>query len=434
MLTFSSDLTRVTPKHRSTQLSIVERCTADRQAVRDSWFLYKAAKAGFLGEHAQEYRLDHQLPDDLVTALSTAGLFLHTRLCDLDHRAYVELMYYVLGDHHCRAHDASLWVYQAAGFWEYFGGIFPEAVLKYVADIMMVAEGLIRVVPDAKKNLAAIYTHAFSTFAGKHRHDCMAFTCWCMDQAVAYAKPSAQEAAPDIAWPEHEGPAAGAPPQADDLPRGDVAGAPGDGAADDAGKGAKTWQDRMAEVTQKCGSRFRLMLASSHARLISMFNEWCSTPMRPAKGVVYRDIVIIYDKDGQPVTYCRTASCYDNIYRGIDQNLITLPDNATVLAELGHVIDPAILRGVDPAFNAVLERVIDIYAMTFWANDVAYDLHFSFYALASRGYNIDMMVVYMGSGGVGLSLLTGHLAAAEGDRNHNFFDPNILINDDDLKK
>ena len=61
-------------------------------------------------------------------------------------------------------------------------------------------------------------------------------------------------------------------------------------------------------------------------------------------------------------------------------------------------------------------------------------VHLSCYALARRGYNLDMIAVYKGPGGVGLSLLSGHIDAMEDKDNRKFFDINVLVVDDELRK
>ncbi len=55
-------------------------------------------------------------------------------------------------------------------------------------------------------------------------------------------------------------------------------------------------------------------------------------------------------------------------------------------------------------------------------------------ALAKRGENVDMITVYWGPGGVGLSLFTAHLDAMYGDKNHKYFDPNIFFTDEEMRK
>ena len=54
--------------------------------------------------------------------------------------------------------------------------------------------------------------------------------------------------------------------------------------------------------------------------------------------------------------------------------------------------------------------------------------------MAKRGHNIDCITCLWGSGGVGLSVLTAALEAMLGDKNHKFFDPNIFLVDDELRK
>ena len=84
------------------------------------------------------------------------------------------------------------------------------------------------------------------------------------------------------------------------------------------------------------------------------------------------------------------------------------------------------LSGVDPVLNSVMEAVELIYERTFWAIGPALIVHRCLETLAKRGKNVDMLTFLMGPGGVGLSLITAHMVAMYGVKNHKYFDPNIF--------
>ena len=71
---------------------------------------------------------------------------------------------------------------------------------------------------------------------------------------------------------------------------------------------------------------------------------------------------------------------------------------------------------------------------TFWAIGPALIVHRCMETLAKRGKNLDMLTFLMGPRGVGLSLITAHMVAMYGVRNHKYFDPNIFFDDDELRK
>ena len=151
----------------------------------------------------------------------------------------------------------------------------------------------------------------------------------------------------------------------------------------------------------------------------------CVTAKNARSGCVYKDCIIFYDVDDQPVVYqqdqldasgnkvqgARTASA--NLYVGIERNL---------------------LDTVDPVLQTAMNRVEKIYSHTFWAIPLAFEFGQACLALAKRGLNINPISLYLGPGGVGLSKYTAHLEAMLGEDNHCMFDPNIFYTDDELRK
>ena len=123
--------------------------------------------------------------------------------------------------------------------------------------------------------------------------------------------------------------------------------------------------------------------------------------------------MIIYDKNGNNVTYEQTRSPNANIYFGIDRNLLT---------------------SIDPVLEKAIERVTKAYQETFWAIPNAHDFSQACQALARRGLNINCITLYWGPGGVGLSRYSAHLEAMYGEQNYCTFDPNVFFDDGELRK
>ena len=83
----------------------------------------------------------------------------------------------------------------------------------------------------------------------------------------------------------------------------------------------------------------------------------------------------------------------------------------------------------DVVLEQHLETVHRCYAQTFWNLWPAWEACQAALAIAKRGVNVDLMYLLWGSGGVGLSLLTSHIAAMMGTDLHKYFDPNIFFQD-----
>jgi hypothetical protein len=148
-------------------------------------------------------------------------------------------------------------------------------------------------------------------------------------------------------------------------------------------------------------------------KLIQYFVEWCQTPDCRVKGICFEDCSYLYDVEGVNISWVLKRSSENNIYIGIPTS---------------------ILQGVDPCLEAAVQRLQRIYESTFWSLYGAYDFCCASIELAKRGLNVDQMAIFLGPGGVGLSLYTAHIHAMYGPRNHRFFDPNIFYQDDELRK
>ena len=97
-------------------------------------------------------------------------------------------------------------------------------------------------------------------------------------------------------------------------------------------------------------------------------------------------------------------------------------------------INRTLLDAVDPTFEANVERCWKIYSRTFWANAKAFEFCQACLEIAKRGLNVDQICIFLGPGGVGLSLYTSHLAAMLCISSHKYFDPNVFYDNTELRK
>ena len=142
--------------------------------MRLDWLHFNARQERFDMRFIDQFVLRYELPRSLAKALTVLNLFMTTRLCDLDHRSYVELMYFLLGQDHVRSHTATMYVLKPQGFFEFFNGIFPEATMKFTSDLLLMTEGLVRVVPGGK-SINAIVQFAFEQYSLKHGYNFKSF-------------------------------------------------------------------------------------------------------------------------------------------------------------------------------------------------------------------------------------------------------------------
>ena len=62
-----------------------------------------------------------------------------------------------------------------------------------------------------------------------------------------------------------------------------------------------------------------------------------------------------------------------------------------------------------------MKRLTKIFRETFWAIPAAFTFGQACLALAKRGMNVNVITLYLGPGGVGLSKYTAHLEAMLGE-------------------
>ena len=88
----------------------------------------------------------------------------------------------------------------------------------------------------------------------------------------------------------------------------------------------------------------------------------------------------------------------------------------------------------DPVLLAAVGEVEDYIRTTFWCNINGWRACQAALALAKRGLNVLPAFIMLGAGGVGLSLLTDLVAGAMGESLHEFFDPFVFYDDEELRK
>ena len=168
----------------------------------------------------------------------------------------------------------------------------------------------------------------------------------------------------------------------------------------------KLWFILTAHNVQKMNTN--LLNELTGTKVYQLLTEWCDTPRPEVHGFAYNDCVFVYDHDGN-ITFLSSRSADNNIYAGVD-----LPLMDTVMEEN-------------------IAKTWDIYEKTFWANANGFQFCQACQELAKRGKNVEQLTLLHGSGGVGLSLMSAHLAAMYQDL-HKYFDPNIFYTDDELRK
>ena len=183
----------------------------------------------------------------------------------------------------------------------------------------------------------------------------------------------------------------------------------------------KPWPVAAAGATMSACRKLRGVLQSS--KIFEWFTEWCQTPATRTPGMVFRNRVYLYDRNGRAVCWQKKVSPEDRIFLGVDieySDSAPRTDCIAALASFGKQLD-------DPVLADVLEEVQRVYEKSFWANAAGLRVHMSFLALAKRGRNVDMIVYYMGPGGVGLSLITAHISAMYGEKKREAHGPQLFL-------
>ena len=135
------------------------------------------------------------------------------------------------------------------------------------------------------------------------------------------------------------------------------------------------WYIRVAKAVGITRSSIVRKLERGHC--IPFFCEWCDEPMSRTRSCAYKDCVIRYDHNGNPVEFLADRSPYHNVFVGINRNL---------------------LDDLDPVLESAITRVTTAYEQTFWAVPAALEYGQACLAIAKRGFNISTITIYWGPG------------------------------------
>ena len=130
----------------------------------------------------------------------------------------------------------------------------------------------------------------------------------------------------------------------------------------------KVWYIFLAQTLSKVASQMQREILEG--KLAGYYSEWCSTATPRVAGVAYRDYTVVYDEDGEPVTFLEDRAPENNIYIGLDANLlgfdmlriIPLLAEVTTDAELGTA-----LAKIDPVMMSNVSRWQEALRRTFWS-------------------------------------------------------------------
>ncbi len=347
--------------------------------------------------------------DDYMLDLGVGALYMYEkRLTDLSERDNVHLLWIVCGEKLLRAHNGQTWVYDVQyGYWSLFNGLLPQHMFDYIREYSLVLEGLFRslsgTVPREDADVLKALRDATTGMTREQVIKSCASNCTWNKGNGLLAKSKGRGAsaarwrrgAADAA-PEDSEPGGPLPPQEPAFDDEDV---------------KNVWYILTAQAIGRTCSSLRRRLEAG--KVISYFTEWCDQPLERARGVAYKDCVILYDCGAENVSFQRRRSPGGNIYTGILRTL---------------------LDAVDPVLKAALLRLQKAYQETFWSITAAFEFGQACQAIAKRGMNVNCITVYWGPGGVGLTRYTDHIAAMYGEENHCMFDPNVFYDDTELRK
>lgn len=344
-------------------------------------------------------------PKELVRLAAGALHCYKKRLTDLSERDHVHLLWVLCGEDLLRSHGGVVYVYDPVyGQWAMYEGLVSQHVLESVKQAGLVLEGLFRCLPpgvhrDDDALLRAVDRLSANVSFKEFCHECTMASVWNKGdrfgggQVVGRGFPNADGGDDGIVGPGPE----------DGLP---VVMAPQHVEA-----GQVPWPLQVARAVGRVLSQLVRNLESG--RPLSKFAEWCSQDMKRAKGVAYKDCVLLYDVDGAPLCFTASRRASLNVYVKIQHDLLSV---------------------LDPVLEGAITRLQRAYQETFWANAKGFRFGQACLALAIRGCNINQITVYWGPGGVGMSSFTSHLVAMYGEHNHAMFDPNVFYDDAELRK
>ena len=365
-------------------------------------------------------------PDDLTRLAVGALLIYKTKPSDISPLFMVSMLWTIGGNVFLRAHKSTLYYYnRMPGCWEVFDSVIPPEAWKAIDRYCKRLEGLLRDMawpvdqtPDA---LLVAINRCFTKSAGLSEcYDVWLQNVYMNRGAKVLKGGNVGQPANAVAG---DGRLDGRDPvraQVDPDLAGD------DQLFDDAMPGVEEapildrdnaqdkhswWVAFAASTTQRLS--VRLIGELTGGKALKLFAMFCNTPKPANRGIAYMDCVILYDEtENTPITFTKDRSATNNIYVGIETNLISCVTS---------------LDGVDPVLLSATKRLERIYSQTFWAIPKAFQFCMSAQALVKRGGNVDYLTIMWGPGGVGLSLLSDLIDDMYGERNHKFFDPNVFL-------
>ena len=296
------------------------------------------------------------------------------RLVDISMREKVLLLYIMCGEDMLRAHDGVVMYYAPIGCFQPYEGILPQHMFGYMKAYMLRLEGLFRAFTgDVERKHASVLDAIDKAFG--QRTDADAFSEF-EDNAI-FCKGNAGGEAPEG---EHDG--------CTSLP----------------------WYIHIAKNMCSIAGKYNVELFGK--QMYTLFVEWCGLSKRAASAIAFLDTTVMYDRDGVSVTFIREKSPDQNVYLGIHRS---------------------VLDGVDPVLEAAVDTITLAYERTFWSNHAGFEYCTARESLARRGFNVDTITGLIGPGGVGMSLVTGHIGAQYGPL-HKTFDMSVFYTEDELRK
>jgi hypothetical protein len=351
--------------------------------------------------------------NDYQRAQAVACLSLcRLRLSDISMREHVLILWITLGNRFMRVQsdDTSYFYNVRVGHWERYGGLLPCYIYAEVKDFLLQVEGIFRcfkgnVARDQTGVLDAIHTVFGKT---EFAQQATIFRNASIDNS-GNGKLKRTESPRNVAPASVAGPMPYAMPEEagiENMP-------PEEHTSGDAQ--INHWYILTAVSISKVSATIQRELLAKN--LIAHFSEWCATPDQRKSGVSYLNYCYHYKSGATPMEFLKAHSAINNIYVGIPHKL-QLPR----------------LKMMDRKLLTAIARCQKIYQQTFWANAAALEYVQACVEYAKRGFNINELGIFLGPGGVGLSLFTAHLAAMVGAQNHRYFDPNVFYQDDEMRK
>ena len=184
------------------------------------------------------------------------------------------------------------------------------------------------------------------------------------------------------------------------------------------------WYFQTAAIVRNCSNKIVNALLKP-GDVTKHFIEWCDTPVVPAMGFAYADRAVRYDYEGKPCVVVPQPTQAMFFFFGCEVPLLyeTCRQQATLPVGLG-----------DPVLEDCMAELNVALSQTFWCNWRGLEACRAALALAKRGINVNQMFILWALGGCGLSLFSDLIATSLGDDLHEYFDPYILYDDEELRK